>query len=120
MIGCRFTTLSILDIILDPPFRLPVRNVEDGPVEERLPLGEFAGCPFRWADGGRSLSRHLAVSSFSPRPPGGRSFRRAPPTSSRPRSGRRPSTDTPPGTPPDPCRRCPPARRGETPPGRRL
>src|SRR5215213_6734843 len=120
MIGCRFTTLDRPDIILDPPFRLAVGDVEDGPVEERLPLVGFAGHPFGWADFGRSLPGYLPVCLLPPRPPGERSCRRAPQASSRPRSGRRPSTRKPPRTSPDPRRRCPPARPGETPPGRRL
>src|SRR5215211_5500036 len=98
MIGCRFTTLSRLDIILDPPFRVPVRNVEDGLAGERSPLDGLVGSPFGSADFGRSLSRYLPVRLLSPRPPGGRSCRRAPQVSFGPTTVRRPDTRMPPKT----------------------
>ena len=63
----------------------------------------------------RSPARHLP-----PHPPGGRSFRRATQASFRSTPVRHPNTRTPPGTSPDPHRRRHPARRDETPPGRRL
>src|SRR5829696_3561167 len=116
MIGCLLTTLNTLEITTNPPSRLLARDTEGGPAESRPPLRSYV----RWAVPGRSPPGYAPVRRLPPHPPGGRSCRLLPPASFRPTPARRPSTRTPPGTSPDPHRRRHPARRGETPPGRRL
>jgi hypothetical protein len=38
MIGCRFTTLNTLEIIINPPSRLLAWNTEDDSAQSRPPL----------------------------------------------------------------------------------
>src|SRR5215218_6091657 len=96
MIGCRLTTPDTLDIVTNPPSRLLAWNTEDSSAESHPPLRSY----FRWAVLGRSTPGYSPVRRLSLHPPGGRSFRRAPQASFRPRPGPHPGTHKPPGTSP--------------------